>query len=626
MLYPPTTGHGDTVHTAVRVGMVVGLVLWLPLLASARSGTPAYVDPDTGTHVTMTALYSTAPASGFLPVRVTLTNHSGKNRSWYFEAVNDTRYGRDGAPSIFTQELTVPDQETKISELYVPILSTTKATRSLRYAGQAICMQVSGYGIPVTTLLRRTPLQRPGRKQTLPFMAMSDPLHWRSWPVLTKALETAGYIMAGSRIDPSAMPAHWRGYAGLWALLITETEWRRLPAAVRAAVVDWVLIGGRLYLFHRHELPEATHHYGAFRFERIEGNSVEAPLGLGRVALLTWDGREIGVAFQEKLIADASDSAPPPLLQDFSRAYTRQSWPLAKRMPEVRFSAVFLVGLSACLLVYSTLVGPFNVWWAARRKSRLRLFFTTPVFSVAFSVLLCVLLALRAGFGGWGLRTIGVYVLPSAKKAVIMQEQVAKTALVFSTDFTAAPDLYITPIRFAEASGKECPHYRLAPQYLSGDWFANNAIQAQFMAFVQPTRARVEILSAASAQDGAPPRLTIRSSINATLQDLYVRDAEGHCWHGSHIAVGQQAELTRQSCSALRSARAGAGPKLRQTLGYIERQRGVFVAVAENDPGFVIETLPTIEWKEQRIILFGHVPSATATDSSGALLLHTAAL
>ena len=624
-----TRVYGDVVSAVIHV-MVVFLLLSIPATGYARFPGQTPVALDTQIHATMKAAYNPAPFSGFLPVRIHITNNSGKDRSWHFKAINGDAYGRTRSSSTFAQELTVPAQEEKVFELYVPILSIVPVGSARHYGGQYIRMELSGYGIRTVTLRGHTNKHR-FRKKTLPFIAMSPSLHLRSWPVFSKAFETEGYTMTGSRIEPSNMPTSWRGYAGLGALLISEPEWAGLSATVRSAVIDWVLMGGRLHIFHRGALPQGRRDYGGFRFERVEGSSAEASLGLGQVALFIWDGREIGLEYQKNLIPGQENHNHRPLLENYNQAYTRSSWPLADRMPEVRFSTAFLVVLTAFLLIYFVLVGPLNIRVFTRQEGRLILFLTTPVFAAACSIVLCILLAVHAGFGGWGLRTTGVYLPPNAKKAVVMQEQTARTALIASTDFTVGKDLFMTPIRFAEGFGKEVPRYKLSAQHFSGDWFANNAIQAQFIELLQPTRAGIEILAPLSEATRPAHQLTVLSSINAVLKDLYVRDAGGNYWHGSNIAAGHKAELRKVSRRHYVRWRKDAldtyaGPQLRQTLRHIWRQHSVFLAVAQSDPGFAVETLPAIDWKEHTIILFGHMPSARTVDSAGTFILQTASL
>ncbi|PON11924.1 hypothetical protein C2W62_42300, partial [Candidatus Entotheonella serta] len=404
--------------------------------------------PDSGIRLEMQPVYNVTPISGFLPLRITLANNSGRSRTWHFRATQQAS-GSNSGSSRFTQSLTVPHQSEQTFEVYVPILSIQSGGRSWRYKN--FRMALTGYGIHSATLRSHASINH----QSLPYIAMSDALHLRSWPVMRKGLKKQKVLLYGSNISPDNMLRQWRGYAGIWRLLITVEEWDRLPAEVHRAVVDWVLMGGELHLFHRHQLPDGSRDYGGFRFEGITtGHHVQQPLGLGRVALPTWDGLELHSDYQTTLQIDAKRSTRSAHDEDLSQAYTRQTWPFFNRMPTQRFTEGFLWVLGAFLLLYFVLVGPFNVWRAAKRDKRLHLFFTTPALAVVSSMILCALLAMHAGFGAWGFRTTSVYLLPNQPKAMVIQEQITKTAFMLQTAFRVLPDRFITLIPLDKVPGK----------------------------------------------------------------------------------------------------------------------------------------------------------------------------
>lgn len=574
--------------------------------------------PEAGIRLDIQPVYTTGvPSNGFFPLRITVDNHSGRARTWFLTATQHA-YRAGVGSSVFTQSLTVPDQSEQTFEVYVPIIYT-----SSQWQSRSIHIELTGYGIRTATL--QSHASPHPTSSALPYIAMSEALHLRSWPVLTKAFEKQRKYLYGSKVLPDNMPRQWRGYAGVWRLLITAEEWDGLTAEVHRAVVDWVLMGGELHLFHRHQLPRGSRDYGGFRFEGIvTGNNVQKPLGLGHVALHIWDGQEIGPDYQTILQTDAQNPNRSVHYEHLDNAYTRQTWPFLDHMPTQRFSQGFLWVLGTFLLFYFILVGPFNVWRSAKRNQRLQLFFTTPIMAVVSSVILCVLLAMHAGFGAWGFRTTGVYLLPNQPKAMVMQEQITKTAFMFKTDFSAPQDLFITPIPLVKVPGKNNPVYHMAAEHLTGDWFANNAVQAQFAIALQPTRAGVDYVSSHTSKG-----LTLRSRMNTVLSDLFVRDANGQYWHGRHAVAGGEVTLRPVSRGAfLRWRRqtidAQAGPKLRHALSRLDDRHGVFVALAEHAPDFAIETLPGINWKSQNTLIFGHLPSSTTTAHDGTLILQAA--
>ncbi len=193
---------------------------------------------------------------------------------------------------------------------------------------------------------------------------------------------------------------------------------------------------------------------------------------------------------------------------------------------------------------------------------------------------------------------------------------------MLKTDFRFGEDLFITPIHLENLPRKAQPAYHidLTNRHLSGDWFANNAVQAQFAIALKPTRAGVEPVPSAAST------LTLRSSINAALSDLYVPDESGQYWHGRDVAAGREAVLQPISQAQYRRWRgqtidAQTGPKLQRALHRIDAQLGTFVAIAQRAPDFAVETLPGMNWKSRTTVIFGHLPSAKTATLDGTFIL-----
>ena len=600
---------------------VVALTLFVLIsIAAARAAAAPVVHtmPESGIRLSIKPVYDVTPMNGFFPLRITLDNRSGRARTWRLRATqNGSR--SDWGSSVFTRELSVPDQTEQTFEVYVPILATSR--RASAWANHNIQIALSGYGI------RTASLQAYGsrRPKSLPYVAMSETLHLRSWPVFNKSLEKQKIYLYGSKISPDNMPRQWRGYAGVWRLLISAEEWDGLPPEARRAVVDWVLMGGELHLFHRHQLPHGNRDYGGFRFEGLgAARQAQQAMGMGHVALHIWDGVELPSAYERVLTIGGQYSARATHYEGLEQAGTQRTWPFLQHMPTRRFTLGFLWVLGLFLLGYFILVGPFNIWRSAKRGQRLQLFFTTPALALICSALLCVLLAMHAGFGAWGYRATGVYLLPKQPKAMVMQEQISKTAFMFQTGFDAPRDAFLTPVSLPETPRKINPVYRTvvgsaAAGQFTGDWFANNAVQAHFAIALQPTRAAVTFA----------PDHTLRSSINAVLSEIYVRDENGRYWRGREVAAGAQAKLQPVSKVAYnrwrrKAIEAQTGLQLQRALHLIEDRSGVFVAVAQRAPDFTIDTLAGVNWKSQTVVIFGHLPSATPVTRDGALILQAA--
>ncbi len=207
-------------------------------------------------------------------------------------------------------------------------------------------------------------------------------------------------------------------------------------------------------------------------------------------------------------------------------------WPMVRALGTIPINAPFLIGF---IVVFAVLVGPVNLFWLADAKRRHRLFWTTPLISLAASLLLTVVIVLQDGFGGHGQRAMVTLLCPDRREAVVVQEQVTRTGVLASRRFTAAEDLVLTPLKVGRFFGKS---FGQSGRDYGGDWFASRSVQAQRAEAIVPSRAEVQLLNADAASTGAPP--VVVSSIPATLREIHYLDPPGHGWRGDHLHTGEQ--------------------------------------------------------------------------------------
>ena len=85
----------------------------------------------------------------------------------------------------------------------------------------------------------------------------------------------------------------------------------------------------------------------------------------------------------------------------------------ARRWVTISLNAPLLIGF---ILVFAVLVGPVNLFWLADASRRHRLFWSTPLISVAASLLLVGVIALQDGFGGSGERVMATLLVPDEQE------------------------------------------------------------------------------------------------------------------------------------------------------------------------------------------------------------------
>ena len=548
--------------------------IWLAFLlmaAGARAQTPIPGLETTlsgGVQITLTSFYESLPPLGFAPILVKIQNRSGQTRSWDFQFVNAAGPG-DGSRFTLQQTITVEDQTERTVAVLVPLVMAG----NLPYYYTTIGIRVSGHGIARGEAQFASPF-RSGNPPT-PFIAMSRALALRSWGPVEQALADKKSDLRGSAFEPALAPTDWRGWLGVEIVFISEPEWQSLPAAARVALEDWVARGGHLVLC------------------RTTGTIATRSQGLGRVVEARWNGTELAPAEAVSLIMPRDNRY---LNNDLAEAYTG-AWSLKDRVPARPMNAPLIIGF---VVVFAAVVGPLNLYYFAKRERRYRLFWTTPLISIGASVVLAGVIVLQDGFGGWGERLVAVVLLPEQKKEVVMQEQLSRTGVLLSRDFTVTEDLFLTGLALSSSESAVARRLEQTGRTYDGDWFASRSWRGQYLETVRPSRARVELV----ATD--PPAIV--SSIGVPLREFRYQDERGLFWGADDVSAGVRTVLQRAPDADMRYLeRSYVGEQLRR----FGNRPGHFSAVAATDKDVALATLPAIKWKKTTVVFCGPVSKAT---------------
>jgi hypothetical protein len=345
---------------------------------------------------------------------------------------------------------------------------------------------------------------------------------------------------------------------------------------------DWVFRGGTLYICGANELGR--------EFQES---------GFGRTIALPSPDLDIDAT------ANAVKALDPSLPTQLTTAYTRDraTWDAFSTVGEIKVNVPLLIGFMA---LFAIVAGPLNLYLFAPSGRRHRLFWTTPVISLAASVILIVAILLQDGFGGSGTRTALIYVIPSERKQVVLQEQLSRTGVVRSSRFDTAEPAFIAPIDLQNRvfSSSRRRQYENIERSFSGDWFTSRALQAHWIETVGSTRADVALLNASELQERSVAPVVL-SSISARLNDLVYFDEHRQTWHAANVHPGekivlQKMEQTQQLLPKI------AGPRLRAGWEKVANIPGYFYALSTDGTG-LIDTLPSIRWHDQRVLYVGRV-------------------
>jgi hypothetical protein len=292
-------------------------------------------------------------------------------------------------------------------------------------------------------------------------------------------------------------------------------------------------------------------------------------------------------------------------------AATRYSW---SWLPAGEIGRLEPPGLLILLfvVVFGITVGPVNFFLFAPGIHRSRLFWTTPLISVAASLLMGLFILIGEGAGGSGRSFVALLTMADQNKTVRWQEQVSRTGVLFGSSFTPSDvTAMLAPIRLNDGPPPAHPMpwqdrnqlYHLRDDRWSGDWFRSRRTQAQLLLAVEPSRGKLVF---AGAADGTP---TVTSTFDREMTELWYFDASGQPWTAAKVGPGEKVSLTR-------AAKAEFDPWLARVLkpaGAWTRDRvqgfakaglpGKFFASLP-EPGR-IATLPSIRWKDAGGVVFG---------------------
>ncbi len=271
-----------------------------------------------------------------------------------------------------------------------------------------------------------------------------------------------------------------------------------------------------------------------------------------------------------------------------------------------------MVPFMIALGLFGLLVGPLNVWLFAKSGRRHRLFVTTPLIAIGFSLLLGLVMLAVDGTGGEGVRQAVVEIVEDGgtSTAHVVQQQYSRAGLLIGSRFEVDPVCQVLPARvsmnpWTRFHDQSMGGFRfdLQPEggvlQASGDWFQSRSEQAQVLRAVMPMRGGISRAGGAYA-----------SGFGFGIDELYLCDGEG-LWHRAK-AVAPGAAFPAERITAAEALEALKGEEARHDsilekdfLHRLASRKNSFVAITGSAPG--IDTLSSIRWKSTRTILTGRI-------------------
>ena len=333
--------------------------------------------------------------------------------------------------------------------------------------------------------------------------------------------------------DPKSLPADWRVFSSVHAIVMGAADWDMLSPGVREAMRTWIGFGGIVRIA---SLSTAD-------AERVVRELVPADTGLGLFANSAPVRAIASAEINQEVIRlmgsrELVFAVGVPAAEMGRASRSRRSYNLnVNQRPNEKFPLRDAFGrrgvpyLVICLLliVFAVLVGPVSLkLWAGPGK-RHRLFFTTPLLSITTSGLLLLLMLFQDGLGIDGRRFV-ILDLPAADSsqagALIYQEQFSRAGMTGGGGFSLEDGLL--PMAAANFAGGSL---EVRDGRAEGSWFSSRRDRSMVLAGSVPVRWKVTHEGA--SEDSLA--LRIESPITS-FEEAWFVDADGLVWKWDNVA------------------------------------------------------------------------------------------
>src|SRR4051812_6508518 len=485
--HPPFPMHPPLRSKELCAGLLVGscgrwryaALTWLVVTAltvclrGASVFSPT-MTPNSHVDIRLESWLEALPSHGFVPLTVRIQNGTSQEQTWKITSSNG--YGMGGGGLNSTVSMTVEAGRSGERVIYAPV---TAQTSSGYYYG-TLNLSVSGYGVSpgVAGSINHPGSYGGGRTG---YIGMGRAVAANHWSALRNKLTTSGAArpgttrseLDGSEVDMAAAPEDWRGYSALAQLWMDESEWLAMRPAAKAAMLDWVAMGGRVYVLTAENSEARAQQLGL----PPQVGDIRRH-GIGGIVLMGATKGSVSLDTMVNEIHRSDTSGLRTQLEGYDNP-----WGLRKLAGELSLKSGLIFGFIA---IFGILVGPVNLFWLAPAGKRQRMFWTTPLLSLGGSLLLLAIMVLQDGIGGSGARlTLGI-LQPEQKRLAIMQEQVSRTGVLVGRSFPIGEPGWMQPLELSHAGSinplRENRYlYTETDTMRKGDWFSSRSVQGHLL-------------------------------------------------------------------------------------------------------------------------------------------------
>lgn len=489
----------------------VVLVSWLGMLSGASFAAESLPDLDRE-KVEISLLSSfpeTLPGRGSIILDFRVRNHTDRTAVWTLDFKSSRGWNEE--KSLFTQRrVEVAAKSAQTVRWEIPLYPGTefedREEMQLR-----VGVRGTGASGQMYQLLDRSGNYRTRAHRALVLVSPALIINEGRWNYseIKNEINNNNEPLLLSEFDLGGLPQSVSGFSGVDVLLISESEWQALRPS-HPMILSWVAAGGQLVI--RDGDPQA-----------------EGPLGAGKISGL---GKSQAPAAVIRTLKGLQTTTG---VLSSTSSFRRNQWNLADGVVEIKPSFGLIMLL---VITIAGLLGPLNIWLSFRKRNSMQVIWTTPVISVLLSLLVGAGIIISDGFGGKGMRSLYVLLMPDQAVEVTWQEQISRTGVLLRNRFELPEGTELYPVPPERSREKRQLSLSQSPGGVwSGDWFENRSIQAQVLRQIRSSRAAVKLIPG--------PQPTVLSTVDATFSRILIRDRVGALWYGENISPGKTSPLRK---------------------------------------------------------------------------------
>ena len=550
------------------------------------------------TFVRIDSFFGEKVKSGFIPYLVTIRNRTKRAATWTIHFENSDSGGGSGQHNSRFKIRVEPGAEVS-QEVYVSAPASGK--RGPHSSHRYSTITVSSPGLQTVQHVDTHMID-----EAWPSIAMSKRLGQRN---LSRLGEEKKRLKGGEEFFASPfqqLPANWKGFTCLDALLIDESTWLGLTKQQRSAAMTWVRFGGALRIYSTKE-NASLEMMELAPAELTVKSSAKSRYGLGKVEIRSWNGADLPDSLVHEYMPTPQFSYS--LDVDFGHA-----WKMISVFGTKNFNPFLVLIL---LIIFAVVVGPVNLFHFAKPGRRHRMFVTTPLISLAATLIIFFIIMVQDGLGGKGRRIGFVEVVshPDFRQMQVLQHQISRTGVILRGGFKNKEGPAIAPVNLPPTHWNPLSSrvsrtsvYQFGGDEYWGDFFRSRYEQGFHLRTVRPTRSRIE--RKAKGSDYSPPQLF--SSLEFPLKNLFYVDAGGVVWKSSPestVEPGRDISLQKSNLEELTAWME----KVTDTVGATEQGRirelrrrpRRFFGEARDPEELLISTHSSIRWKDDLVLVSG---------------------